>query len=228
MEFLSKEEQKKQLLILGETHGIVANLIVIDWLVQNWGASVILFELEEKWTHHLQKISSPSGLRKFIRAVDEERWITEGGLIGREHIPFLRLWNTQNVTLRGVKIEHKDWNKAEKLTVENVARILHSQQNKKIIFVTGNFHARKSKFDFVINNKIYTAIPMGMLLKKYSISMCIKYEEGRFRNFGIRKIHGEHTSHISTKNGPIIKKSRSKYYDYNVLTGHAYPIAELD
>lgn len=221
---------QKSLVIIGETHGVASNPAIIDWVVRLVDAHSILLELEKKWTSYLKNITSKKSAHSFARALAKEQWITQSGLIGKEHVRFFSRWIKKGIALYGVKVERLEWNSAERLTAQEIRKKCAQYKTGTYgILVVGSLHARNKPFYFFSNKKrVQRYTPLGYLLKDVSVSIRIVYRGGTFFNFGIRKIRTRHPATLDVCGAAYrIRKSRSVYFDYDLLVGVASPIKTL-
>src|SRR3989338_11655910 len=106
----------------------------------------IMIELETKWQHSLQLLSSQPA--KFIKKFSREEWLIQSGLVGEEHVRLFAKYLRQCKKIIPVKVESIDLNKAEQKTAQVVSGYVKRHPGEKILLVMGNLHIRKYPFIF--------------------------------------------------------------------------------
>lgn len=224
---------KKPILIIGEIHGALENIDIIDSLRKELDVKVVFIELESKWDKYF-KHSNKKGFDKEMRGKlfsSRESWLIESGLIGEESFAFWKLLTQEGCRIVCAKIDHRDWNIAEQLTADNILKIvkkIEKNPNKeRFIIVFGKLHARKNKFSINYENKILNLKPIGYLLREYSTSLQIRYGSGEIYNFGNKKVNDKKAIKLLGKRNIILRKNSGEYFDYDLIVRKSRPVKPL-
>ena len=214
----------KQLIILGEVHGASVNTTIIKDLVSRLDIKVILIELETKWQKVFLSLKQrPNDL---ISAINTEPWIKEAGLVGKEHIILYDEYIRQGKIILPVKVEHPQWNIAERKTAKHILSLLGNYPKDNTLLIIGNFHARKKIFLIKEKGRIKKFIPLGFLLKKKAISIQVRYGKGLAYNFRNITLNDLAVLRKLAKKGKkkLLLKSKSQFFDYDYLVTKTKPI----
>lgn len=197
--------RKDALFILGEFHGVASNPKIILDLVKILKITHVCFELETKWNTYFK--SFDKGV--FLDALNNERWILDSGLMTKRHIPCIEKLLNKGIRVSAVRKEGENWNENEKRTADFIRKIIH--KNDRVLVVVGLLHARKK--EFLLSGEKY--IPMGLHLPQ-STHIQIRYGNTVGYNFG--KVILQDKRIHNSKGNVILTKSRSRYFDYDVIT----------
>lgn len=222
-EQLTRQVQKRNIILLGEMHGADINTKIIDTFVRQLKTHTIMIEVESKW----QKIFPllVNNPKEFIKQLSKEHWITKSGLMGKEHIHLFRKYLKKNKKIVPIKIENRNWNKAEKQTAEAILNyIKKNPKEKTILIIVGNLHARKKPFFLNEKNRKRKFIPLGFLLKKNATTVKIRYGQGEIYNF--KNISIKDRGALKYKK-IVLQPSFSKYFDWDYIVPEAHPISLL-
>ena len=214
----------KRLILLGEIHGAEVNTKIIARLVSELKIRIIMLELEKKWSSSLSTLKK----KKYISLIDlfkKEQWIFESGLLGKKHLILFRRFLLNGKEIIPVKTENKIWNNAEKLTANNVDKILKNTAGTAIL-IMGNLHTRKKTFFMKEKGKKKKYIPLGSYLNSRAVSVCIRYGKGEAFNFRPIILKDKEAYNSGTALG-ILRKSRSKFYDFDYLVKSTKPISRI-
>lgn len=224
---------KKPILIIGEIHGALENIDILDFLRKQLNVKVIFIELESKWDKYF-KYSNKKSFNREMRGKlfsSRESWLIESGLIGEECFAFWQSLLQEGCRIICAKIEHRDWNIAEQRTADNILKIIKKMEKnlnkERFIIVFGKLHARKNKFSINYKNKILNLKPMGYLLREYSASLQIRYGLGEIYNFDTKKVDDKKAIKLLGKHNMILRKNRGKYFDYDLIVRKARPVKPL-
>ncbi len=231
-EFNFLKNRKETAIILGETHGIKENVIILKkfvefYLKQN-KCIILAFEWPKKLTTEINKYLCGKN-----KKINWEKWefiAYNDGRISREHIKFLGWLKIKNKSLSKKLKVHvycfdergNTWNKRDKQMARNLFFLLKKNSQCKIVMIMGNLHARKKKF--LIGREKY--IPLASYLpEKCVISFKLKYVSGYFFNFSLKKIKLNKKEKLMKSF--LIKRSRDLNFDYEIIIQKAHPITKL-
>lgn len=214
----------RNLILLGEIHGIKENIKIIKIFTETFIAEKIPIVLTFEWPHSLNKeINDFIGLRSKKFLWQNWKFYYYGdGRISREHIAllkWLRLINKglpqkMRIVVNCFDYEEDDWNKRDKKMANNLKMLYHKNPNKKILAIMGNLHASKSKEAKVV--------PLGFNLRFLNpLSIKLEYDSGKFFNIGLKKINPSRKP-VKSLN---IKQYNGKEFDYKLIIPKAHPVS---
>lgn len=213
IESINKKLVKKPFILLGEIHGASINSNVIYWIIKKFNILDLFIELEGRLKKRI--INSNKNPNELYSKFKKDSWIFESGVIDEKKIKLFRKLNKNGIRINLSRIEIKDWNTSEKATA---SKILKQKKINRGLIIFGALHSRKRIF-YSKSEKNRKFIPLGFLLRNYSISIRIRYADGEIYNFGTKKISDRKAQKIvkSEKKRPVIIKSQSKYFDYDLI-----------
>jgi hypothetical protein len=214
---------KAKFLLIGETHGIRENLVVLKIFVKIYFASnkkfIVAFEWPSSLTEEINEYLSDKA-----KSLSWQKWKfinDKDGRISKQHIQFLTWLKKENLKLpKNKRLEikcfdenAKIWNKRDKMMAQNLGR---SKVNT--IAIMGKLHANKTKLN--LDGEQYTPLAFSLVSKKM-ISIRINYLTGKFYNHGIKNLEkGEDLKLGLTKNNGLD-------FDYIYTIKEAQPISLL-
>lgn len=233
MKFLRLPENNfHRIIFIGEVHGIKENIEFLKALslrLKNLRKKIeiiLLLEwpvsLEKKINQFIEKKIDFLAIKKAIC----ETSASIDGRIGLEHLRFLEQINkiTSHKVFCFSDEETNNWQKREENMAFYARHIINRLELKSChyhiyLILTGNLHARKTLFR--INNKPYR--PLASMIKP-NTSIILRYKRGLFYNLGIREFKFKDNSQNTTNE---LRRSRSRFYDYEYIISKATPITPL-
>lgn len=200
--------------MIGEIHGAAVNTEIVELLSEKFGVKTILTELEKKWNRYLDR----PGLELFKKNILKEKWLIESGLVSENHIFAYNKIILNGGKIIATRIENRNWNDSEKLTAQYVLNLLdYKYNNLPLITTYGNLHARNKSFMMILKKRKSEFVPLGYYLKDKAIFFRIRYAEGNAYNFGPKKLRDDKALELIKGNNTLIIKSRSRFFDYDIL-----------
>lgn len=214
---------KIKFLLIGETHGIHENIIILKIFTNAYFSTNKKFAIGFEWPSILS-----SEINQYISGeIDKLSWRNwkfindKDGRISKEHIAFLLWLRNKNLALpqsREISIicfdeNSKQWNERDKKMAQNLKK-----SKIPVIAIMGNLHAQKTKFNF--GKEKY--MPVGFRLSgENSVAIKIGYLSGKFYNHGIKNIQ-------RTKGMKLgLVKGEGDDFNYFYVVKEAHPIELL-
>lgn len=216
----------KRLLLLGEMHGAEANPKVIDAFVRRLKIQVVMIELETKW-REIFPLLAHGRAKEFAKRLRREEWLCRSGVIGQRHVRLFRQYLREGKRIIPVKIEHPDWNVAERKTAKTIRQLLKKYPREKVLVVMGNLHTRKKPFTLYEKKHRKRLVPLGALLNRDIISVRIRYGRGRIYNFRFLSLRDPYALRHCRNKGGGLTRSRSRYFDYDYIISKTKPLQLL-
>lgn len=215
---------KTRLLILGEMHGASVNPRIARELIRRLDIRTVLIEVNAKYAKLFSRLTVRT-LQKTAEVIRKtDPWLFEAGVLSMAHLRLYATLNEQNVRVIPVKIESRDWNRAENLTTEEIRRNIAPIPGPALAIV-GRLHARKRLFVQDANGKPQKYIPLGWRLRGQSVTMQIRYGKGEIYNFRCISVGEKSVLLALDRKMQLLQVSRSIYFDFEYLVRDTKPLA---
>ncbi len=197
----------KDIVLLGETHGVKENLEVIKEFIvsfEKWGFAV---NVGLEWP-----VGYTADIDKFLHTTQSappwNRWTSlienEDGRISKEHIDFLQWLKQRNLTLSQEKKHdlfcfseyHQDWNVRELAMAHNIIASHQGKYQDVTLAIMGSLHA--CKVEIVFDGDIHKPLATNLPGDDTVAFKCI-YQGGTFFNHSLRSVGSELPSTVEAQ-----------------------------
>ncbi|MBU4351422.1 hypothetical protein KKF47_03590 [Patescibacteria group bacterium] len=226
-----KKIKQKKIIILGETHGVAENVEIIKTFVDSLEAEGISVTIALEWPTEIN-----SDIQAFLNnqeiAPSWQRWNfvqDKDGRVSKEHIAFLQWLKARNKILLPDKKhnifcfseEQESWNTRDLKMAQNIKSILNNHNQKVILAVMGNLHARKKEIE--IDGKVCAPLATH-LPKKDIVAFKCDYLCGSFFNHTLKSFK---SCKECDNKSIFIKPALTKEFDYHIITPRAHAVTLL-
>ena len=211
---INERLQKAGLLILGEMHGASVNPRIISEFVRRLNISSVFIEVDKKYAKLLKKITIKNVSATAVAIKKSDAWLFEAGVLSIAHLRLYAQFNERGIRVVPIKVEDKNWNRAEKKTAIEIKKNLTTKSQNTLLIV-GNLHARKKIFG--------EYRPLGWLLHD-AVHVLVRYGKGAIYNFGLIKVSDTSALRMLKKDAQALRVSRGSFFDFEYLVAETKPL----
>lgn len=211
--------------LVGEIHGARANPVIIGEIVKHLRIGVVLIEVDAKYESLFAQLR-PGMEKAMVKKIrDKDAWLFDAGVLSLAHLRLYARLNELGISILPVKIEDRDWSRAEMKTAKHIKKIFANKNIKTpALVVFGNLHMRK--LPFILNDcgSKKRVVPIGWHLRNNGPSVRIRYAKGSIKNFGLMDIEDGRALKILGNLDARLIKSRSSYFDFDYVIRSTRPL----
>lgn len=183
---IQSEISNKNLIVVGEMHGVEENVYIAKQLIEAINKSRKVGFIGFEYPKTLQPLVNklPESQTELLNH-QLTKVILEDGRFSEKHLEFLIQLIQKQIDIVCFDDETKEWDQRDKAMFKVISSKLNSQKpNKVSLILTGNLHSKNKQV--TINNQIYK--PLGSYLsQEKTLFVDIVYKSGQYYNFGLHE-----------------------------------------